>query len=597
MGSQWLAGCAQLAPLEVRGESESGLTGVTCRVASPRRKQYRLWMLAVLAALLTFCGGVSARAAQPAFPLHTSGRFIVDSNGDRVRVNAAAWYGGESTDFVVAGLQAASLESIVQQIKSQDINTVRLPWSNQLYETNPVVGSYALTANSSLAGENALTIMDQVVGALTNAGIMVILDNHNSDAEWCCGTTDGNSLWYNTTYPETSWISDWQGMAQRYQSNPLVIGVDLRNEPRGPATWGGSSSTDWHAAAERGGNAVLGVNPNLLVFVEGVNYALDLSGVSSLPVQLNVANQVVYSAHDYGFDYSGLTGYSDYVNRITPNWGYLVSGSNPQPLWIGEFGTCNSATTCVSSTNSGDNGYWFGFLTTYMQQYGVDWSYWAINGTQSTGSGRTYGAAEGYGILDSSWSGSALPALSSQLGAMIAASPGFALIFSGNIAIVSPGQGGSSTVSITPLNGFTGTVNLSCSVSGGPSGASYAPTCSVPSSVSVTGAAAATAKVSVATTGSATSNLAGAGWPGMLLRGAGGLACVFFLFIPARRRRGLLSLFIVTVAALSLAACDGGSGTSGSSTSATSAGTYTVAVTGSASGYSSVIAQISVTVQ
>ena len=85
--------------------------------------------------------------------------------------------------------------------------------------------------------------------------------------------------------------------------------------------------------------------------------------------------------------------------------------------------------------------------------------------------------------------------------------------------------------------------------------------------------------------------------PGMLLRGAGGLACVFFLFIPARRRRGLLSLFIVTVAALSLAACDGGSGTSGSSTSATSAGTYTVAVTGSASGYSSVIAQISVTVQ
>jgi len=126
-----------------------------------------------------------------------------------------------------------------------------------------------------------------------------------------------------------------------------------------------------------------------------VNYALDLSGVSSLPVQLNVANQVVYSAHDYGFDYSGLTGYSDYVNRITPNWGYLVSGSNPQPLWIGEFGTCNSATTCVSSTNSGDNGYWFGFLTTYMQQYGVDWSYWAINGTQSTGSGRTYGAAEG----------------------------------------------------------------------------------------------------------------------------------------------------------------------------------------------------------
>ena len=40
--------------------------------------------------------------------------------------------------------------------------------------------------------------------------------------------------------------------------------------------------------AQRGGNAVLGVNPNLLVFVEGVNYAGDLSDVASLPATLNV---------------------------------------------------------------------------------------------------------------------------------------------------------------------------------------------------------------------------------------------------------------------------------------------------------------------
>jgi endoglucanase len=578
---------------------DSALPGFMGRIATLQHERCRLWMLGLAAALLAFCGGVSARAVQPAFPLHTSGRFIVDSNGNRVHLNAAAWYGSESTDFVVAGLQVATLQSIVQQIKSQGFNAVRLPWSNQLYETNPIVGSYALTANSSLEGKNALTIMDQVVDALTSAGIMVVLDNHNSDAEWCCSTTDGNTLWYNTTYLEASWLSDWEGMAQRYQSNPLVIGVDLRNEPRGTATWGGSSSTDWHAAAERGGNAVLSVNPNLLVFVEGVNYALDLSGVSSLPVQLNVPNQVVYSAHDYGFDYSGLTGYSNYVSRITPNWGYLVSGSNPQPLWIGEFGTCNTATTCVSSTNSGDNGYWFSFLTTYLQQYGVDWSYWAINGTESTGSGRVFGAAESYGILNTSWNGSALSALTSELGAVIAANPSFALTSSGSIAIASPGQSGTSTVFITPLNGFTGTVSLSCSVSGGPSGASHTPNCTVPSSASVTGTAAASATVSVTTTGSTTSSLTGAVWPGMLMRGVGcsALACVFVLFIPSRLRRGLLSLFIVTVATLSLVACDGGSSGEGNSTSTTTAGTYTVTVTGSASGYSSVIAQIPVTVQ
>lgn len=358
--------------------------------------------------------GVSAAVAQPALPLHTAGPYIVDSNGYRVRLNAFNWYGSESTDYVVAGLQKASLQSIVTEIKSLGFNAVRLPWSNQLYESNPVVESYALTANPSMEGENALTILDQVISALTSAGIMVILDNHTSNAEWCCGD-DGNTLWYNSSYPETSWIADWKGMATRYQSNTLVIGVDLRNEPRVNATWGGSSTTDWHAASERGGNAVLGVNPNLLVFVEGISYAGDLSGVSSLPVALNVANRLVYEAHDYGNWHSGLTGYSDYKNVITPKWGYLVTGTSPKPFWIGEFGTCNTASTCVNSSSNADLGYWFNFVTTYLQAYNLDWSYWAINGTQSAGSGRTYGAAETYGVLNTSWNGSALAALTSRL--------------------------------------------------------------------------------------------------------------------------------------------------------------------------------------
>ncbi len=352
--------------------------------------------------------------AAPNLPLHTQGPYIVDSGGMRVRLNAVSWYGAESSDFVVGGLQLAPLTGIVNEIKAMGFNAVRLPWSNQLYESNPVVGSYALTQNASMQGEHALTILDQVVSALTSAGVMVILDNHTSNAEWCC-SDDGNDLWYNSQYPETSWMNDWQGMVARYKSNPMVIGADLRNEPRVTATWGGSASTDWHAAAERGGNAVLGTNPNLLVFVEGVNYALDLSGAASAPVSLNTAGRVVYEAHDYGFDNNGLTTYAAYVNRVTPLWGYLATGSSPQPLWIGEFGTCNAASTCVSSTSSSDNGQWFGFITTYLRTHSVDWSYWSINGTQSTGSGRTYGAAESYGLLNTSWNGSALTALTSSL--------------------------------------------------------------------------------------------------------------------------------------------------------------------------------------
>jgi endoglucanase len=65
--------------------------------------------------------------------------------------------------------------------------------------------------------------------------------------------------------------------------------------------------------------------------------------------------------------------------------------------------------------SSTDNGYWFGFLTTYIQQNNLDWSYWPINGTQSAGSSRTYGAVETYGILSPSWTGGALGTLTSAL--------------------------------------------------------------------------------------------------------------------------------------------------------------------------------------
>jgi len=365
-----------------------------------------------------------AAAAAPVFPLHTSGRFIVDSNGNRVRLNGVNWYGAESEDFVVAGLEIATLSSIVQQIKSMGFNVVRLPWSNQLYESNPVVGNYALTANPGMEGENALTILDQVIAALTNAGIMVILDNHNSDAEWCCGATDGNALWYNAQYPQAKWIADWQGMVQRYESNPLVIGADLRNEPRAPATWGGDRANDWHAAAQLGGNAVLKANPNLLVFVEGVNYALDLTGAKALPIRLNVLNRLVYSAHDYGFDYSGsssATGYSLYTSHVNTQWGYLMTGLDPKPVWIGEFGTCTTTDTCIDSNNRKDGGYWFQMMSRYVEENGIDWTYWAVNGTQSTGNTRTYGAVETYGILNTSWNGPASAPLTARLKEMMAA--------------------------------------------------------------------------------------------------------------------------------------------------------------------------------
>src|SRR2546426_4774793 len=214
-------------------------------------------------AATTASASASAPPAQQVmrFPLHTDGRFIVDAAGQQVHLAAANWYGAESTDFVVGGLQAQPLEVIVRQVRELGFNAVRLQWSNQMLESDPIVPDFAVAANPDLRGLHAMQVFDRVVRTLSEQGVMVILDNHNSNAEWCCGGNDGNMLWYNTQYPESSWIRDWKGMVDRYREDPLVVGVNLRNEPRFPATWGGPPATNWQAAAERGGNAVLSVNP------------------------------------------------------------------------------------------------------------------------------------------------------------------------------------------------------------------------------------------------------------------------------------------------------------------------------------------------
>ena len=57
----------------------------------------------------------------------------------------------------------------------------------------------------------------------------------------------------------------------------------MRNELRSGAQWGGNDpKLDWHAAAERGGNAILEVNPKLLIMVEGPEYSTDLTGVCEI---------------------------------------------------------------------------------------------------------------------------------------------------------------------------------------------------------------------------------------------------------------------------------------------------------------------------
>ena len=349
-----------------------------------------------------------------ALPLHTEGRFILDSNGRRLKLAGVNWYGAEEKDHVVGGLDLADLRFIAHWIKVEGFNSVRLPWSNELYESDPLVADSAVSANPSLKGKHAMQVLDAVIDALAAEGLVVVIDNHTSTADWCCFRGDGNELWYRDSYPESAWISDWQGIVRRYLHQPAVVAVDLRNEVRDGATWGGSDpQLDWHAAAERAANAVLSVNSNMLIVVEGVKSATDLRGVASLPVRIKVGHRLVNSPHHYSSDHGGLASYQQLEAQLDGAWGYLSAPgkSYTAPLWLGEFGTCHLNSRCVDDTEFGSQGFWFSNLLHYLQQYDVDWCYWPLNGTQSRGTTRLFAAEETFGVMNASWKGPALPSL------------------------------------------------------------------------------------------------------------------------------------------------------------------------------------------
>ena len=91
--------------------------------------------------------------------------------------------------FVPQGLHVKTPDQIAQTIGMFGFNCVRLNWSLELFYRNPLVMNDAIRAmldNSLELKHNttALEVLDAVIAACARQHIMVILDNHISDASW-----------------------------------------------------------------------------------------------------------------------------------------------------------------------------------------------------------------------------------------------------------------------------------------------------------------------------------------------------------------------------------------------------------------------------
>ncbi|MFM9607968.1 cellulase family glycosylhydrolase [Streptomyces niveiscabiei] len=354
-------------------------------------RNVRRALCAVAAALLLPVGLAVAQPARAAEApgagyWHTSGRQILDSAGQPVRVAGINWFGFETGNYVVHGLWSRDYKSMIDQMKSLGYNTIRIPYSDDIFKSSTVPNSIDFSSgkNADLQGLNSLGVLDKIVSYAGQDGLRVILDRHRPDSG------GQSALWYTAAVPESTWIANLKSLASRYAGNPAVVGIDLHNEPHDPACWGcGDTATDWRLAAQRAGNAVLSVNPDLLIFVEGIQtvngvsgwWGGNLMGVAQYPVQLSVPNRLVYSAHDYATSVAQQSWFNDptFPNNMPgiwdKYWGYIFK-QNIAPVWVGEFGTTLQASVDQK---------WLAALVSYLRSTsanGADsfhWTFWSWN--------------------------------------------------------------------------------------------------------------------------------------------------------------------------------------------------------------------------
>ncbi|MFE3259825.1 glycoside hydrolase family 5 protein [Nocardia sp. NPDC059091] len=368
-------------------------------------------------------------------PLSTRGRYIVDEAGNRVKLKSGNWHGSSGTwtgsgddedpanNFAQEighraplGLDRVPLAKIVQDFKDLGLNSIRLPFSNQMIaDDRPVQG---LTANPALNGLKPLEVYDKAVAALTGAGLGVILNNHATTTRWCCAV-DGNERW-NSGQDTDTWVNDWAFMAARYKGDPGVIGADLRNEVRRDTwdnpNWGSGDSHDWEAAAHQAGDRILkDANPNLLIMIEGINWSgipTDLTwhqrpmlrDLKSLSQTLVRSHKLVYSVHFYSYigpANTGGTGLSggethdprfrdmsrdDLFKSMDELAGYVATTPDQHftaPVWVSEFG--------IGKDAEGLDKAWFPNMVDYLINRDLDFAYWPIVGFQHQDKGNAWG--------------------------------------------------------------------------------------------------------------------------------------------------------------------------------------------------------------
>ncbi|KAI3339554.1 glycoside hydrolase superfamily [Ustulina deusta] len=385
------------------------------------RVGHLLWLtswLAVVSSLfgLSFATEIEPRASWPNGPLVTSGRWITDATGAKVTYVGVNWPGSLET-MIPEGLQYQSIEALVSRIKNLGMNVIRLTYATEMIDQYYDNGEKDITMQKAfvdaLGQEDGMAIYDKVVANNPSFGaettrlqvfdaiatecakqeIYVHLDNHISKAGWCCSPLDGNSWWNDIYFDVQNWERGLTFMADHAKTWPNFMSMSLRNELRISLNDTQIASTynweDWYKYVQQGANAIHAANPDVLIFLSGLDSDKNLTAVvqgSALEPGTGTFNRDDFQG--YGDDklvlelhvYDNILGTPSSNCSVTTeklfNAGFQTltdSATNQFPLVVTEFGFPQNAPTATNSYAS--------CLLDYFPSQHAGWMIWALGGS------------------------------------------------------------------------------------------------------------------------------------------------------------------------------------------------------------------------
>jgi endoglucanase len=306
-------------------------------------------------------------------------------DGGEIKLFGLNWFGLETSNHVLHGLWTGrGLDSFLADFKSKGFTALRLPVSPETI--NP---GFAITGGpgngpdfTALSGKDGRFALEYTLSHTQAAGMFVLIDFHTCSPTML-GAGEPNDPTQCPGYSLDRWLADLRTLATLSKSFTNMIGLDLDNEPHG-LTW-----SAWSSLASQGGQAVLAVNPNLTIWVEGVGNSSASGGLAAnwgqnlfeaAPITGIPANRLVFSPHSYGPSVAAMPFFSDpsYPNNMPGVWDTLFGHLVGQGFTVvtGEFG--GHYTT--SSTPAQNDKLWQDSYVTYQINKGMKNNfYWAVN--------------------------------------------------------------------------------------------------------------------------------------------------------------------------------------------------------------------------